>query len=207
MNQVRTLGRAAVDRGLRIARMPINAATQLLPDGRCPRDAAMLVVDRADASVRAIAGNLFNDETLRDDATRRRAAADERERALELHARAKEKARESDGQLAKDLDRAERLRIEAERDAEQARQAVAEKTAAAEARAKKAAAAEERSADQLLEARIGAEEKQAKRRRLEVLDEQADARDQESDALTASDDAQRLAEAAASAKAARKGSA
>jgi hypothetical protein len=207
MNQARSIGRVAIDRWLRVIRMPIDVAAHLMPDDRGPRNAAMLAVDRADATVRAAAGNLLNDDVLREDAARRRLAAEERQRALALHQRAEEKSQESDGRLVNDLERAERLRERAERDAEAARESVSEAAAMQTSRAKKTAAAQRRATDEALESRTDAVEKQAKRKRLEVLDEQGEALDREADALTATDEAQRLARAASSAKAARKGTA
>ena len=207
MSQVRTLSRFAVDRWLRVVRMPIDAAAHVLPENGASRNAAMLAVDRVDASARAAAGNLLKDDVLLDDAARRRAALEERQRALELRDRAGEKARQADDRLGDDLDRAERLRRDAERGARTARQRVAEESVARTAQVKRTAAAQERAADEAKAARVRATEKQAKRLRVQVLDEQTDALEQEAGALTAADEAHRLAQAAGSAKAARKGTA
>ena len=205
--QVRTVGRVALDRWLRIVRLPFDLAAHMLPEDRGPRNAAMLAVDRVDASVRAAAGDLLDDDALRDEALRRRTAADERQHALELRARAEERAREADGQLADDLDRAAQLRADAEHKAERARAKVAKTTAARRMQVKETAAAQARTTDQDLAARVDADQKRAKKTRLTVLDEQADALDREADALTAADEAQRLGNAAGSAKARRKGTA
>ena len=205
MNQVRTLSRVAIDQWLRIVRMPIDAAAHVLPENGASRNAAMLAVDRVDAPARAAAGNLLNDDVLRDGAARRRAAVEERQRALVLRYHAEEAARQADRQLVDDLESAERLREAAERDARNARRTVAEQASARTAQARRAAAAQERAAEEAKEARVDATEKQAKTKRVQVLDEKADALDQEAGALTAADEAQRLARAASSAKAARKG--
>jgi hypothetical protein len=205
--EVRSLGRVAVDRWLRIARMPLDAATHLLPQDRGPRNVAMLAIDRVDANVRAAAANLLNDDALRDEAIRRRAAADERQRAITLRARADEATREADALLSENLDKSAQLRQEAERQAARERQTLASETEQRERQVEQAAVAQARAADEALEERLAANDVKSKRERLKVLDEQAAALDQQEDALTASDEAQRLAKAARNVKAARKGTA
>jgi hypothetical protein len=165
----------------------------------------MLVIDRADATVRAAVGGLFHDDDLRADAFRRRAAADERERAIELRGEAQEKKRVADAQLAEELEGAERLRERAEQEAEARLQRAEEERAERERQVRAVAAQQEQALEQARAERLAAEDKQAKRERLDVLDEQAAALDVEADALTATDEAQRLREAAGKAKAARKG--
>src|SRR4029079_7793732 len=118
MIEVRTVRRAAINRWLRVARLPFDTVAHLLPGDRGPRNAALLVIDRADANVRAAVGGFLHDDDLRAAAFRRRAAADERERAAELRSAAEEKQRASDAELAQELDGAERLREEAAREAE-----------------------------------------------------------------------------------------
>jgi hypothetical protein len=207
MIEVRTVRRAAIDRWLRVARLPFDTVAHLLPEDRGPRNAAMLVIDRADASVRAAFGEFLHDDDLRADAFRRRAAADERERAAELRATAEEKKRASDAELEHELDGAARLREEAAREAEiRARQADEER-ARRQHRARQMAAEQDQIVDEVAEEQLAAVEKQAKRERLHVLDEQADALDAEADALTATDEAQRLRDVARAAKAERKGTA
>jgi hypothetical protein len=207
MIEVRTVRRAAIDRWLRVARLPFDTVAHLLPGDRGPRNAAMLVIDRADASVRAAVGEFLRDDDLRADAFRRRAAADERERAAELRVTAEEKKRASDAELEQELDGAARLREEAAREAEiRARQADEER-ARRQQRARQMAAEQDQIVDEVAEEQLAAVEKQAKRERLHVLDEQADALDAEADALTATDEAERLRAAARAAKAERKGTA
>jgi hypothetical protein len=207
MMQVRSLGRVAVDRWLRIARIPLDAAAHMFPDDRGPRNVALLAIDRADANVRAAAGSLLNDDSLRDEAARRRAAADERQRALALHARADEQRRQADALLAEDLARSEQLRDSAEREAEQRRRALAATTARENEQVERLAAERARAADAELAEKLAAGDTKAKRERLKVLDEQTAALDQQTDALTASDEAHRLAKAARDAEGARKGTA
>jgi len=205
--QVKTVRRAAIDRWLRMARLPFDTVAHLLPENPGPRDAASLVIDRADATVRAAVGGLLNDEELRDDGLRRRAAADERERAIELRGVAQEKKLVADQELAQELDGAARLREEAEIEAEKRLRRTDEERAARERQVRDAAAAQERVVEQARAERLAATEKKAKRERLDVLEEEAGALDHEADALTAADEAQRLRDAASAAKATRKGTA
>jgi hypothetical protein len=205
--EVSTVRRAAIDRWLRVARFPFDTVANLLPSDRGPRNAAMLVIDRADATVRAAVGGLLHDDDLRADAFRRRAAADERERAIELRSEAQAKKRVADAQLAEELEGAERLRDQAEQEAEARAQRVEEERAERERQVRAVAARQEQAVEQERAERLAAQDKQAKRERLDVLDEQAAALDVEADALTATDEAQRLRAAAADAKAARKGTA
>src|SRR5258706_4004552 len=111
--EVRDVRRAAIDRWLRVARLPFDTVARLLPADGGPRSAATLVIDRADATVRAAVGGILHDDDLRADAFRRRAAADERERAMELRIAAEEKRRNADAQLADELEAAARLREQA----------------------------------------------------------------------------------------------
>jgi colicin import membrane protein len=205
--EARTVRRVAIDRWLRVIRLPFDTVAHLLPADRGPRNAAMLAIDRADATVRAAVGGIFHDDDLRDDAFRRRAAADERERALELRGEAEEKQRISDAELAKELEGAARLREAADREAQERRRRVDEERAEQQRKAREAAVAQERAVEQARAERVAVADKKAKRERLDVLDEQAVALDREVDALTATDEAQRLRDAASAAKAARKGTA
>ena len=116
--EVRNVRRATIDRWLRLARLPFDTVAHLLPSDHGSRNAAMLVIDRADASVRAAVGGILHDDDLRDDAFRRRTAADERERAIELRIEAEEKVRIADAELAEELDGAARLREQAADEAE-----------------------------------------------------------------------------------------
>jgi colicin import membrane protein len=207
MMEVRNVRRAAIDRWLRVARLPFDTFAHLLPSDPGPRNTAMLAIDRADATVRAAVGGILHDDDLRSDAFRRRAAADERERAIELRGEAAEKKRIADAELAQELEGAARLREDADREAQERRRRVDEERAELQRQTRQAAAAQERAVDNAREERLAAADKSAKRERLEVLDEQADALDREADALTATDEAQRLRDAASAAKAARKGTA
>jgi hypothetical protein len=97
----RDIPRAAVESYLRILRWPVDTAVGMLPgDDIGVRPAAQLTVDRADATLRDLAGRVLLDDELRADATRRRVAADERERALELRVEAQQTQQQADERLA-----------------------------------------------------------------------------------------------------------
>jgi len=205
--QVRSVGRTAIDRSLKVARFPFDAVTHLLPSDRGPRNAALLVIDRADATVRAAVGGFLHDDDLLEDATRRRVAADERRRAIALRREAEAKQHGADAQMMQELDAAAQLREQAEREAQQRMEQADDDRARRQQRTREAAAARKREVEQERVEQRAAEEKQAKRERLDVLDDQARALDQETTALTAEDEAQRLRNATSAAKAERKGSA
>ena len=208
MIEVRTMGRHAIDGSLRVVRFPFVAVAQLLPGaGRGPRAAAMLLIDRADGTARTMVGELLHDHDLRADGQRRRAAADERQRAIELRSMAENEQRAADARLAHELGAAARLREEAERDAEQRLQQTDEERSERRRQTQRTAVAQERAVEQARQEQLAAIEQEAKRERLDVLDEQADALDREDRALTATDEAQRLRDAASAAKAERKGTA
>jgi hypothetical protein len=205
--EVRTVGRSAIDHWLKIARFPFDAVTHFLPsDGRRSASAALLI-DRTDASVRAVIGGLFHDDELSDDAARRQVAVEERTRAIELRRAAAETRQVADARLADGLDAATRVRASADAEAQQASERVLAEREARERQARKDVDVQERAREEAKKQRLAAVERKAKRERLKVLDEQAQAVDEQTDALTATDEAQRLADAAAGVKAARKGTA
>ena len=204
MIEVRQAGRTVLDRGLKVARFPFDAATHLLPGDGDSRSAAELAIDRADARVRAAVGVLFRDDDLRDDAARRRVAADERARAIELRMKAEARQRAADAKLVAELDEAERVREQAEREAQARLEQADAERARRQQRNREAAAKQKREVEAALAEELAAEEQQAKRERVEVLDEQAKALDEEADAITARDEAERLCNAASATKAKRK---
>lgn len=204
---VRNVGRATLDGWLRMARLPIDAASRLLPNGdRGPRTPALLAIDRVDATIRDTIGSLLGDEQLREDARRRRAAADERTLAIALRTEAEEKKLEADERLAKNQSSVEQRRVEAERSVEQRKQQAERERVERKQRAVQTAAEQEQAVEMAEQQKLAAAEKDAKKQRVKVLDDQADALDVEADALVASDEAQRLRDATSAAKAARKAS-
>ena len=204
---LRTIPRITLLASLRLARLPLDVVLAALPgNGDGPGARGGVALDRADATVRALAAQALGDPDLREDARLRMRAADERAKAIGLsreagrtEARADEKAaeREREAQRTREqvAERARREREQAEKKAQQRRRS-AERAAEGRRQASREAAARTQQAA----------EKRAERERLEALDDKAQALEKAKDAHTATDEAQRLGQAAARAKAARKAS-
>jgi len=207
MIDLRSVGRFTIDRWLRVARTPFDRAARFLPEARAPWNSVALLIDRADASVRGAAADLLHDDALREDATRRRAALSERVHALELRALAAEKKAAADDVLAADLERSTERRRQSTIAAREQRDRVAQAASEQQEHVETVAEAREIATEREHEARLATQDKKTKRQRLEILEEEAGALDQEDHALVATDEAQRLRNAASSAKAARKGTA
>jgi hypothetical protein len=197
------LPRNAVDRSLRILRLPIDKTVGVFDRGG-NTDSVELAIDRADAAVRRFAGCVLRDEDLQRDASARRIAADERGRALELRSAADRERRRADAELREELDTAEERREQAEARADQQRSRVERerransRQAAQTAEQRKAAA---RKAAQQTEGDVAA---RAKKARLSELDQKAAVLDAADDAATAAGEAQRLQRTASEVKATRK---
>lgn len=202
---VRDIPTAAVDSYLKVVRLPLDGAIRLLPgNGNGPGRAAKVALDRADATVRSLIGALLSDQALRDDAARRRVAADERERAWRLHAEARRQAQEADAKL-------EERRGEAGREREQARrQAERERASADRQRDRRVAQTDKDHGERLEHSRATAERVQeaiknrAAMKRVEALDAKRDALLEREEELALRDEADRLGRAAARAQAERK---
>jgi hypothetical protein len=177
---LRSLPRAAVGGYIKAVRWPIEQALSLRGgDGK-------LAVDRAEAAARDVAGTALDDQELKAEAGARFDAAERRERAQALDAQARQRrtaAKESARERKRKADRDRQQRKRAAARAERDRKAAAEEVVA--------------------RAEAGIDE-QAKRERLAQLDQEAAALTEREEALTARDEARRLATAAAGAKAARK---
>jgi hypothetical protein len=202
---LRLIPRTALDGYLRLVRLPLDGTIAFLPgNGSGPRASAALAVDRADATARAIAGVLLGDSDLREDAARRRAAADERARALRLRGEAERKTERADARLGDRQEKAVEERQQAKRRAaakrKRAESTRGKRTTAAARTASKRRATNRRQAAQSAEAA----EERARERRLDALVSEDDALRERDEALTAADEARRLGEAAARAKAERK---
>ena len=190
---------------VKLVRLPFDAAVTLLPGGKTgPRAGFRVTLDRVEAAARSVAGLAFGDDELRADAGRRRAAADERGRALRLR-------READRTVDRTAERVE----ERERTAAERRQEARQRAGAKRQRASKAAGERKRRAQRSASSRrsanrrAAANEKEAvaergKRARLDALESESEALREREEALRASDEARRLGEAAAAAKSARK---
>ena len=176
---IRILSRAAVGGSISLGAWPLRQVARLFPAGE-------LLVDQADAALRDVAGTVLFDQQLHEDARRRREAAAQRLTAVNLREEAEQERAEANAE-------AERKRREARSGAREEKQRV--ETSAR--RRKQAAREDARKTEEELERR-------ERRERLAALEEQADALEEEREAVTAAAEAQRLGEAAARAKAARK---
>src|SRR3954447_13812504 len=96
---VRDVSRAAVGGYLKVLRMPIETAVRVSGRRNGGAAGATLALDRAEAVARDVAGMALGDQKLRDDARRRRAAADERERALRLRSEAERHEQRAEARL------------------------------------------------------------------------------------------------------------
>jgi hypothetical protein len=202
---IRAIPRGAVDGAVRLARLPLNVAVSLLPgNGTGARPAASIAVDRWDAALRQVAAYALRDDELREDATRRRLAADERARALRLRAEAQARSAAADEHLADRVEHAEEHRATAEERAERERRQ-AERRRTERARAAKRTEAGRKAASTRARAKVDeAIEEQADEARLEQLETEARALEEREAALTAKAEAQRLQDAATAKKAARR---
>jgi hypothetical protein len=202
---IRTIPRTAVKTSLRLARLPFDVAVQLLPgNGAGAKGKAQRAVDQADATARAVAGSVMLDSELREDARRKRAAAGERAKAANLRAKADRTTTEARSRAERRGEQAQRRRKEADtrasRRREQAKQEHERKRErAAEVEQERAQAS--RNVQERTEQQI---EQEAPERRLDVLEDRAEAQEQADQALTERDEASRLGEAAAAVKEERK---
>jgi hypothetical protein len=104
---VQEIPRTIVERGLDIARFPIDTVTRWAGGD----ERWTIAVDRLESSVRETAGRLLNDDALVGDARLQRREAAEREKALELKARAEMTERRGEQQAKTVEARAERATI------------------------------------------------------------------------------------------------
>ena len=203
---LRSTPRSALDSYLKLLRLPADAVVKALAsrgrDGETTP--AELAVDRADAAVRDVLGRVFNDTELQADARRRRAAADERARALKLRATAERHSEQADENLDSRQATAEQRRKDAadreqqrKQDAEKQRAATSRQLAQVEDRKLTAVQAETQRAEEAID-------DHARRERLDQLDAKTGMLKTEEEALTARSEAQRLRRAAAETKSQRK---
>lgn len=201
----RAIPRTAVNGYLRLVRTPLDTAIGLLPgNGKGAKPTAQLAVDRADATVRAVAGALLRDPVLREQGEQRRQAAHERERGIRLHDRAEQTGEQADARLQEREDRAEQERRRARetantrrRQAETRAQKETQQAAKAESRRRQAAREAAGQREQAIEER-------AQRDELETVEAKSDALRAREQELAARDEARRLAEVAGRVKAERK---
>lgn len=202
---LRDIPRTAVGSAVKLTRLPLDIVVSMLPgNGTGTKPAAAIAVDRFEATLRDAAGIALFDNELREDATRRRLAADERERELRLRAEAERRSAEADERFSARVEDAEDRRSAAEQRAEHERQAAEQRkqqraaNAARRAQTRKAA---NRKVRAKVEQKI---EQDSDAARLEALEKEAKALEEREAALTAQSEAQRLQAEATKKKAARK---
>jgi ParB-like chromosome segregation protein Spo0J len=197
---LRTIPRVAVGGSIAVIRWPLENALRLAGGG----DGMELALDRAEAGIRGLAGHALADDFLVDDAARRRAAADERERVLRLRSEAIDHAETARERVAHGTRQAASTRARAAEAEERQRQEARERSESEKAQAAKATrrrkAAAARTSERLEEDIDDA----SKLERLETLDTKAEALRKKEEALTAQDEAARLKAAASGVKAKRR---
>lgn len=198
MSIVTAVPRIVVGTTLKIVRIPLDTALKLAGHDRS------LAVDAAEASVKEAAATVTGDQQLKAEADRQRVATDERRKAESLRSAATQATQKAEADHAEDQAQVEKERKAADERAEERKRKAAEKRKKDKADAAKAERDRKAAADK---AEAAKKEKLAdveKRERLEQLDRESKALAEKEGALTASDEAQRLKDAAAAAKAERK---
>jgi hypothetical protein len=188
--------------GIEASRLPLRMVSPLLP-GRV-RGVVELGADHAQAVTETALGGLLGDARLSERGQQRRVAAGHRLEAVRLWGEAGEQRRLADLELARDRSRAAERRQQAE---EQEQQQLADAEAAREAGLRQVEQTERERKAAVRNAsaqRKKATEQAAKEQRLEVLEAEEAALDEADVALTSADEAARLKQAAAEAKARRR---
>ncbi len=186
---------------LKIIRVPLDGTLRLGGDST---EAARVMVDRADAGIREAAGLFLRDEGLAEDADRRKAAADERRHALRLKSEAQYRADRGDAAVETARDEAQKLRRNADRSARQQKQRAGKRRVAKTAEASKASRRRTQGAERTAQNRKQAVAERNKPERLAAVEKRSEALDAKQSALTASEEARRLNEAASGVKAKRR---
>jgi hypothetical protein len=195
---------SALDTYLRLLRRPVDVAVGLIPGRRAgPGAVARLTVDRFDASLRSVLGAALGDQELSEQARRRQAATDERERAVKLRQEANAAQDRSEVQLEARHEQATERREQA-RSRAATRRRQADRTAQSRTRRARQTEGERLQASRDQEGRTAERiEADADRERLPAVEEQAQALAEREAALEQADEARRIGEAAARVKSER----
>ena len=180
--------RTAIDRYLKLVRVPLDAAIGLLPgDGTSARRAARLAVHELDARVRAVVAMILSDSGHGKRAQQRRNAASKRTEAVNLRMEPETAAESAEARLERRQARVARTRNQPQ-----------ERPNGRREHASRDRPEHERNAGKALEARAPGE-------RLETPNAQRDAKRRKDKELAARDESRRLREAASRAKSGRRG--
>jgi hypothetical protein len=201
---VSAVPRGVLDHWLRVLRRPANASTKLLRLSDDRARAVEIALDRADATARDVVGRVWRDETLREDARARRAAADERQRALELRREADRRTAQADEELDDQLTRAESLRTDAEQRARAELERVRDEAKVASQKAADNERRGRRASRQTAQAEAAAAKDESRRTRSDQLDRETKVLGEKEKAVGAASEAQRLEQTAAELKSNRK---
>ncbi|MDQ3632656.1 MAG: hypothetical protein M3417_15575 [Actinomycetota bacterium] len=198
MSLINAVPRLVVGTTLKIARLPLDTVLKLTGRDRS------LAADAAEAAVKEAAASITGDTQLKAEATAQKVATDQRRKAEALRTTSTQATEKAESDHAEQQTEVERERQAADQRAADRKRKAAEKrkrdkaAAAKTERDRKAAAAKAKAAekDQLAD--------KERRERLEQLDREAATLEEKEGALTAADEAQRLKDAAGTAKAKRK---
>lgn len=201
---IKRIPSSALDGYLTAIKRPLDAVARRTRQGGTDFSPAELLLDRVDATVRETVGRLLGDQTLQDDARRRRLAASERERALELKAKAEAKTQQADQEFSQRQQAAEQRRQQAEQRAQEEKQRIEQEKQAKEREVAKVATQRKTASRKVASTVEGAVSDKADKARLQQLQTEAEALKEEERALGAQAAASTLADAAGKAKASRK---
>lgn len=185
-----------------LVKLPLDTVAGFLPDAASTT--VKLTLNRADASLRGLAGSLLHDTELRQQATRLRAAADEREKALRLRAKAAQVSAQAGQRLDTRQAEVEKDKAQAEKAADDKRDAAKKQAEQRQSKIEDTERKQREAADKLAAAKAEQVESEARKARLEQLRDKDDALAEKEKALTVANEADRLQDAATATKTARK---
>lgn len=191
-----TITRNALDLYLRVALAPASKVARFTRFGKDEMAPLELAVDRFDATVRQFAGRALGDDELLADAARRRAAAENRETAIELRAKAEQKEQEAERKRQEREAQAERVRENGQSQAEQKRQEAEERERQRKQSVRKSAQTRKQAVKQSAARKKQAIAEKERAARLVELEQKEEALDAEEKALTEAERAARLKQSA-----------
>jgi hypothetical protein len=200
---LRNLSRITIDSYLRLIRLPVDGFLAIGGDTGSVT-AAKLLVDRADARTRQLAGVVLGDPDLQRDAELRREAAEEKARALNLRAEAELRSQRADQLANKQKRTAARQRKKAASVTKQRREEAQKRRQSTKAAAARRASQRRNHAKSSAAETEKLIEERAKHSRLEQLTTKTEAVQAKEAALVAADETRRVGRAAGAAKAKRK---
>jgi len=198
----RTASRRWVDLSLRAVLAPWTALGKATTRDGAPSP-VKLGVDRIDAAVRDVAGRLLSDEEMVAEARRRRVAADKREEAVELKAKAEEREQQAEQARRQREEQAERVRESAEQRAEQKKREAQQEAAKRKQQVRTSATTRKQAVEKTTAAKRKRIQDKERAARLEELEQKEQALTAEERALQQEESADKLKKAAGAVKASR----